>query len=80
MCHNNKADESDDEKDNQCLVPDRDLTAFEVPIDKKDRLYQCPDYVFEIYADYEDVFVNEIKSLIDRGSIYYEIFNRIENK
>ena len=47
-----------------------------MPEQYKSRLYKKPDFAFVILASSKTIFEKELQSLVDRGSVYYEVFDR----
>lgn len=45
---------------------------------EKDRLYKSPDYAAIIQKESVEIIRMELKSLVDLGHVYYEIFDRLD--
>lgn len=47
-----------------------------VPWADKQRLYRLPDYAFIIDKCSKKLIIEDLRSLIEKGCVYYEIFDR----
>lgn len=79
MIHNTKVDSTDDEE-HECPIKKLEGTVIvkehEVPLEYKSRLYQKPDFAFVVQKSSMSNFEKEIRTLVQRGSVYYEVFDR----
>ncbi len=74
MGHNLKNEDSDDER--WVLNVNSEVLPGRVPMADKQRLYKLPDFAFIILKDSKDLIIKDLSSLIERGGVYYEIFER----
>ena len=80
MLHNIKVESSDDDEEKKQRrlrkAPKLTQSGCGVPEQYKSRLYKKPDFAFVILASSRTIFGKELQSLVDRGSVYYEVFDR----